>query len=46
MTRRNESELADDAREGVNNLTFQRSDGRSVSNDISLDKKPEILKGR
>ena len=45
MTHRNESELADDARRASTILHSRDLDGRSVSNDISLDKKPEILKG-
>ncbi len=45
MTHRNEPDLIDDARRASTILHFRDLDGRSVSNDISLDKKPEILKG-
>jgi len=45
MTHRNESQLIDDARRASTILHSRDLDGRSISHDISLDKKQEISKG-
>ena len=45
MTHRDESQLIDDARRASTILHSRDLDGRSISHDISLDKKQEISKG-